>query len=60
MANQNTIAKKQAIVSEIADKFKNSSATVLFEYHGLTVNETMELRRKLKESGSEYKVYKNT
>ena len=60
MANQNTIAKKQAIVSEIADKFKNSSSTVLFEYHGLTVNETMELRRKLKESGSEYKVYKNT
>ncbi len=60
MANQKIIAKKQEIVNEITDKVKEASSTVLFEYHGLTVNETMELRRKLKESGSEYKVYKNT
>ena len=60
MANQKIIAKKQETVNEITDKVKESSSTVLFEYHGLTVNETMELRRKLKESGSEYKVYKNT
>ena len=60
MANQKIIAKKQETVNEITNKVKESSSTVLFEYHGLTVNETMELRRKLKESGSEYKVYKNT
>lgn len=60
MANKNIIAKKQGIVEEIANKVKESASTVLFEYQGLTVTETMELRRKLKESGSEYKVYKNT
>lgn len=60
MANQNIIAKKQETVEEITNKVKNASTTVLFEYHGLTVNETMELRRKLRESGSDYKVYKNT
>ena len=60
MANQKIIAKKQETVNEITNKVKESSSTVLFEYHGLSVNETMELRRKLKESGSEYKVYKNT
>ena len=60
MANQKIIARKQETVNEITNKVKESSSTVLFEYHGLTVNETMELRRKLKEVGSEYKVYKNT
>ncbi len=60
MANQKIIARKQETVNEITNKVKESSSTVLFEYHGLTVNETMELRKKLKESGSEYKVYKNT
>ncbi len=60
MANQKIIARKQETVNEITNKVKESSSTVLFEYHGLTVNETVELRRKLKEAGSEYKVYKNT
>ncbi len=60
MANQKIIAKKQETVKEIVDKIKESASVVLFEYHGLTVNETVELRRKLKESGSSYKVYKNT
>ncbi|MEG2311129.1 MAG: 50S ribosomal protein L10 [Bacilli bacterium] len=60
MANQKIIAAKQNVVNEIADKVKASTTTVLFEYHGLTVNETMELRKKLRETGSDYKVYKNT
>ncbi len=60
MANQKIIARKQETVNEITNKVKESSSTVLFEYHGLTVNETMELRRKLRDSGSDYKVYKNT
>ena len=47
MANQKIIARKQETVNEITNKVKESSSTVLFEYHGLTVNETMELRRKL-------------
>ena len=60
MANQKIIEKKESIVNEIANKMKESSSYVLFEYRGLTVSETNELRRNLKETGSEYKVYKNT
>lgn len=60
MANQKIIERKASVVEEIADKMKNSSSYILFEYRGLTVSETNELRRKLRESGSEYKVYKNT
>lgn len=60
MANQKILDQKQGIINEIADKVKNSSSVVFFEYQGLTVTETNELRRKLKEAGSEYKVYKNT
>ena len=60
MANQSIIAKKQEVVNEITDKIKESSSFVLFEYQGLTVSEMTELRRKLRETGSELKVYKNT
>lgn len=60
MANQKILDKKQTIIDEIAEKVKSSSSVVFFEYQGLTVQETNELRRKLKEANSEYKVYKNT
>lgn len=60
MANQKIIEKKQEVVNEIAEKMKNASTYVLFEYRGLTVSETNELRRKLKETDSEFKIYKNT
>ncbi len=60
MANQKILDRKQGIIDEIADKTKNATATVLFEYQGLTVEETNELRRLLKESDSEFKIYKNT
>ncbi len=60
MANVKIIEKKQEVVNEIVDKLKESNTSVVFEYQGLTVTETNELRRKLRESGSDYKVYKNT
>ena len=60
MANQNIIAKKKEVVSEIAGKMKDASSVVFFEYRGLTVTETNELRRKLREVGADFKVYKNT
>ena len=60
MANQKIIEKKQEVVNEIASKLKDSASYVLFEYRGLTVSETSELRRALRESDSEFKVYKNT
>lgn len=60
MANQKILAQKQTVIDEITEKVKNSASLVVFEYHGLTVGETNELRRALKASGSELKVYKNT
>lgn len=60
LANQKIIEAKANIVSEIESKIKNSSSIVLVEYRGLTVSETNELRRKLKENDSEFKIYKNT
>ena len=50
---------KAADVAEIADNFRNSSATVLTEYRGLTVAQLKTLRRNLGES-SQYAVVKNT
>ena len=58
--NQTVLESKQGIVSEIKDRFTNSSSTVVAEYRGLTVAEVTELRRSLKAEGVEMKVYKNT
>lgn len=60
MANQNIIEQKSQIVSEIKDKFDNAKSVVLFDYRGLSVAEVTELRKKLRDVGAEYKVYKNT
>lgn len=60
MANQKILDKKQGIIDEVSEKVKNSSSFVAFEYQGLTVAETNELRRNLRESGSDFKIYKNT
>ena len=60
MANQKILDKKQEIINEIADKTKKSNSVVLFEYQGLTVEDTNNLRKLLKENSSEFKIYKNT
>ena len=60
MANVNILAKKQEVVNEITEKVKTSNSVVFFEYRGLSVSEMTELRRKLRETESDVKVYKNT
>ena len=60
MANAKILAAKQATVDEIKSTVDGASTVVLFDYRGLTDNESKELRRSLRESGSDYKVYKNT
>jgi len=52
-------ADKVAAVTEIADKFRNSSAAVVTEYSGLTVSQLTSLRRALG-TGTSYRVAKNT
>ncbi|WP_181351062.1 50S ribosomal protein L10 [Thalassobacillus sp. CUG 92003] len=54
------IEQKKQVVSEIADKFRNSKSAILVDYRGLDVGEDSELRRQLREAGVDYKVYKNT
>ena len=60
MANAKIIEQKAGVVSEIKEKFENAKSVVMFDYRGLSVAEVTELRRKLREAGSDYKVYKNT
>ncbi len=54
------IEHKKQIVSEIADKLRNSKSTILVDYRGLDVAEVTELRKQLREAGVDFKVYKNT
>ena len=60
MASSKVLETKKAVVSEITDKIKNSESVVVFEYQGLTVAEVSELRKKLRDSEGEVRVYKNT
>lgn len=60
MANQKILDQKQLVIDEIAKNVQESNSFIFLENHGLTVSETMELRRSLRESGSELKIYKNT
>ena len=54
------VAEKQVIVNEIKEKLVNASSIVLVNARGLTVEQDTTLRRKLREGGVDYKVYKNT
>ena len=60
MANEKILAKKQEIIDEIKERVQNANTIVLFDYRGITDSEAKELRCKLRESNSDYKVYKNT
>lgn len=60
MANAKILAGKQQIIDEIKQTTSDASTIVLFDYRGLTDNESKELRRALREVGSDYKVFKNT
>lgn len=60
MASEKILAKKQEVIDEIKNTVESSSSIVLFAYRGLTDAESKELRRALRNSDSDYKVYKNT
>ncbi len=52
--------KKAQIIERLEEAFSKCSICILTDYRGLTTFEMTNLRRKLQESGSEYKVVKNT
>lgn len=60
MASEAILKQKQAVVDEIKDHVQKANTIVLFDYRGITDSEAKELRVKLRESNSDYKVYKNT
>lgn len=56
---QATLDKKILEVNDIAQKIKDSKATVVVEYAGLSVEEFSELRGNLRQENVEIKVIKN-
>ena len=60
MASQKILEQKQVVIDEIKERASNAKTIVLFDYRGITDSEAKELRCKLRESNSDYKVYKNT
>ena len=60
MASEKILMQKQTVIDEIKDRASNAKSIVLFDYRGITDSEAKELRVKLRESNSDYKVYKNT
>lgn len=54
------LEEKKRIVSEVKEKLEKSNSVVLVDYKGINVEDVTELRRRFRESGVDYKVYKNT
>jgi large subunit ribosomal protein L10 len=57
---ENPRPEKVAVVDEVRGKLAGADAALLTEYRGLSVKQLADLRRQLRPSGAEYKVYKNT
>jgi large subunit ribosomal protein L10 len=55
-----TKEKKREIVKNLSDKFSKSKSIVFLGFQGLTVGENIELRRKLRSEGVDYKVARKT
>lgn len=60
MPSKKVLEEKKQVVSEIKDRANAAKSLVLFDYRGLTDNDIKDLRVKLRESDSDFKVYKNT
>lgn len=59
MANEKTIAKKQAQVEELAKELKEAKLVLLTDYRGITVTDVTKLRSELRSANAEYIVIKN-
>lgn len=55
-----TLEDKQGMVAELKHSLSDTQLTVVIDYKGLTVAEITDLRRRLRPSGAECKVTKNT
>ncbi|MDD3190509.1 MAG: 50S ribosomal protein L10 [Candidatus Pacebacteria bacterium] len=55
-----TKGKKKEILQDISERFAKSKSMVFLGFQGVTVKDSMELRRTLKKEGVDYKVVKKT
>ncbi len=53
-------ADKVAVVDEVRERFEEADAVLVTEYRGLDVAQMADLRSALRETGTTYKIYKNT
>ena len=53
-------AEKQLIVNEIKEKLEKAKSAVVLDYIGISVAQADAMRKKLREAGIDYTVYKNT
>jgi large subunit ribosomal protein L10 len=60
MVKEQTLQAKAQIVEEIKEKISSSQSMVLVDYRGLNVAQLTELRKRYRDAGVDYKVYKNT
>ena len=59
MANEKTIAQKQAKVDELANELKEAKVVLIADYRGINVADVTGLRAELRKANAEYKVIKN-
>ena len=60
MPSNSILAQKQQIVADLAEQIKNSTAGVVVNYQGITVENDTAMRKALREAGVKYVVMKNT
>lgn len=60
MPSEKVLEEKKQIVAELSEKLKAAHTGVIVDYKGITVEDDTKLRKELRESGSHYKVVKNT
>ena len=60
MPSKKVLEEKKKQVADLAEDLKTARTGVLVDYKGITVEQDTKLRKELRESGSRYKVVKNT
>ena len=60
MPNAKVLSEKQAVVDALVERIKASSAGVLVDYKGITVEEDTALRTEMRKDNVHYTVVKNT
>ena len=60
MPSNSILVQKQQLVADLAEQIKNSTAGVIVNYQGITVENDTAMRKALREAGVKYVVMKNT